>query len=214
MSFQPPANFHLVEHPLIMDRLAQARDAETGSSQFRQWLVEIGLMLGYEATRELKLETLRTRTPMETCEVHRLKLPVTIVPILRAGLIMAEGILSIVPDAKVGHIGMFRDEEQLRPVSYYESLPAKIASGPVLLVDPMLATGGSALAAMGLLGQRGCRDVRFICLVAAPEGLTRLTGEYPDLPIYAAALDRELDERGYILPGLGDAGDRAYNTET
>jgi len=212
MSEDLPDNFHLVEHPLIADRLAQVRDASTPSSQFRQWLVEIGLMLGYEATRDMKVESVRTHTPLEPCEVERLKGPVTIVPILRAGLIMAEGILAIVPDAQVGHIGMFRDEEELRPVSYYESLPTKIAAGPVLLVDPILATGGSAMAAMELLKGRGCRDVRFICLVAAPEGLERFTGEYPDVPIYAAALDRELDERGYILPGLGDAGDRAYNT--
>lgn len=207
-----PNQLHLISHPLLQHALTEARDRRTPPSRFRELLGLIGEMIAYEATRDLRLDPATVETPMESFTGGRLRLPITIVPILRAGLGMAGGIQRLLPDAHMGHIGMFRDEKQLSPVSYYEKLPLSIASGPVLLADPMLATGGSAMAAIHLLRNRGCRDVRLLCMVASPEGIVRLTHEHPKTPIYAAALDRELDDRGYILPGLGDAGDRLFGT--
>ena len=208
----PRPSLHVIDHPVVARLLTVARDRATPPPQFRHALAQIGLLLAYEATRDLATARVPTVTPMEETKGYTLKKPVSIVPILRAGLGLAEGIVQLLPEAQIGHIGMFRDERALRPVSYYQKLPARIAQGTTLLVDPMLATGGSAMAGVELLKQHGCRDFRLICLVAAPEGVDRLTAEHPDTPIYTAALDRELDERGYILPGLGDAGDRLFGT--
>jgi uracil phosphoribosyltransferase len=203
---------HLVAHPLVQHMLTEVRDKHTKPARFRALLSAIGQALAYEATRDLVMEPLDVETPLERFRGSRLRLPITIVPILRAGLGLADGIHRLIPEAQMGHLGMFRDEERLSPVSYYEKLPISVANGPVLVADPMLATGGSALAAVHLLKNRRCRDVRLLCMVAAPEGVERVHAEFPGVPVYAAALDRELDDRGYILPGLGDAGDRLFGT--
>lgn len=206
------SNFVLVDHPLVHDRLTQVRCRETPSSRFRELVEEIGQLLAYEVLRDFETQPHRVDTPLESFTGRRLSRPITIVPILRAGLGLAAGVMRVLPEASVGHIGMFRNEANLSPVSYFEKLPVEIARGPVILVDPMLATGGSAMAAVQLLTTHGCRDIRLVCLVAAPEGLQRLQKEHPKTRVYAAALDRELDDRGFILPGLGDAGDRLFGT--
>lgn len=203
---------HLIDHPLLHQRLTEARDRGTPAPRFRQLMSNIGELLAYEVARDLPTREYNVATPLEPYRGKRLAPGITIVPILRAGLGLVEGILRLMPEAAVGHIGMFRNEESLAPVSYYDKLPTNINAGPALLVDPMLATGGSALSAVALLRNRGCRDIRMVCVVASPEGVARLSKEHPDVPIYAAALDRELDDRGYILPGLGDAGDRMFGT--
>lgn len=205
-------NLHIISHPLVAHMLAEARDVATAPAAFRSLLHRIGAMLAYEALRDAPQHDAAVITPLESMPVKRLTLPITIVPILRAGLGLAQGMFDLLPDARMGHIGLFRNEQTLLPVTYYENLPRDLADGPVLLVDPMLATGGSACEGLDRLRKRGCRDVRFICLVAAPEGVTKLTAADPDVPIFTAALDRQLNERGYILPGLGDAGDRLYGT--
>lgn len=202
----------VVEHPLVSHMLTEARRRDTPTPRFRELLAQIGLLLGYEATRDLRVRRERIETPMEATEAAVLRDVVTVVPILRAGMGLAEGVSRLFPGAAVGHIGMFRDERALRPVSYYEKLPASLGRGVTLLVDPMLATGGSAVAGVELLKQRGASDIRLICLVAAPEGVKKLSSVHADVPIFTAAVDRELDERGYILPGLGDAGDRLFGT--
>ncbi|MEX2213680.1 MAG: uracil phosphoribosyltransferase [Phycisphaeraceae bacterium] len=211
MSASDPKLF-VCEHPLIQHLLAEARDQRTGPMVFRRLLRQVGAMLAYEALRDLPRITRRIQTPMEAMEVQTMRAPVTIVPILRAGLGLADGMLEVLPDARMGHIGLFRDESTLNPVTYYEKLPEDIAGGPTLLVDPMLATGGSACEALAKLWGRNCVDVRFVCLVASPEGVKRLHELDPNVPIYTAAVDRQLNEKGYILPGLGDAGDRLYGT--
>lgn len=206
------AQLHVVRHPVVTHMLSEARDQATPPARFRQLLSHIGQLLAYEATRDLALDPVDVQTPMEVCRGARLRLPLTIVPILRAGLGMADGVHELWPEAQMGHLGMFRDEHKLTPVSYYEKLPARIADGPVLLVDPMLATGGSAVAAIKLLQERGCEDVRMICLIAAPEGVQTVMEQTGGIPVYTADLDRQLNEKGYILPGLGDAGDRLFGT--
>ncbi|MCC5829110.1 MAG: uracil phosphoribosyltransferase [Phycisphaeraceae bacterium] len=203
---------HRIEHPLVQHLLDEARDRRTPTPRFRQIVRILGSLLAYEATRDLAMVGHAIETPLEGMRATRLSGPITAVPVLRAGLGLAEGMQDLIPDLRVGHLGMFRDEDRLEPVSYYRKLPADIAAGPVLVVDPMLATGGSAVAALTLLLERGCRDLRFVCMVAAPEGIERLAGVCGEVPIYTAAVDRQLNERGYILPGLGDAGDRLYGT--
>lgn len=192
--------------------LTQLRERQTPTGLFARLVGHIGVLLAYEATRDLALEPRVVQTPLESFEGKRLAAWPTIVPILRAGLGIAEEIFRFMPEARMGHIGLYRDEASLKPVQYYEKLPAEVASGPVLLVDPMLATGGSAAAAIDLLKQRGCKDIRAVCLVAAPEGVAELTHLHPDIRVFVAALDRGLNEKGYILPGLGDAGDRLFGT--
>ncbi len=202
----------VVDHPLITHNLTRIRDRDTPSQRFRELVGQVGALLAYEATRDLNLTPVQVHTPLERCEGAQLNQPISIVPILRAGLGFADSIHRLIPDAQVGHIGMFRDEKRLTPVPYYQKTPPAIADGPVLLVDPMLATGGSAAAAIDLLRSCGCRDIRFICLIAASEGVAKLAAHAPGVPIYTAAIDRQLDKNGYILPGLGDAGDRIYGT--
>ena len=207
-----PREVRLIDHPVVAHMVSDAREANTPPAMFRELLKRIGQLLAYEATRDLKTTPTSVTTPLETFESPRLAEAVTIVPILRAGMGLTAGMMDVIPNARMGHLGMFRDEEKLKPVSYYEKLPEAITSGPVLLVDPMLATGGSAVAALELLQDKGCKDIRFVCLVAAPEGLAAVTEAFPGLPIYTAAVDRELNDIGYILPGLGDAGDRVFGT--
>ena len=206
------SQLHVSQHPLVKHLLTEVRDEKTPPPRFRQLLETIGTLLTYEATSDLPLAQVEVDTPLESCEGHRLGTPVTLVPILRAGLGLSEGARAILPHAYTGHIGLYRNEQSLQPVSYYQKFPANVADGPVLLIDPMLATGGSAIAAISTLRQRGCKDIRMICLVAAPEGVAKVVEADADVPIYTASLDRCLNDQGYILPGLGDAGDRIFGT--
>lgn len=205
-------NLRTFDHPLIQNKLTRARDRRTGAASFRRLLNEIAGLMTFEVSRHFEAELEAIETPLEATTGLRLSQPVTLVPILRAGIGMTDGILSVMPEARVGHIGVYRDEESLQPVSYYGKFPADVARSHVLLVDPMLATGGSAVFAADHLKELGCTDIRMICLVAAPEGVQAMFDRHPEVLIFAAALDRQLDERGYIRPGLGDAGDRIFGT--
>ncbi|MCC5824301.1 MAG: uracil phosphoribosyltransferase [Phycisphaerales bacterium] len=207
-----PGGVIVFDHPLIRHKMTIIRDEATGHRLFRATLAQIAGLMVYEFTRSFETETYRVRTPMTETVGHRLRGLVTVVPVLRAGLGMIDGILDIMPEARVGHLGMARDESTLEPKTYLSKLPHDLDAGPVVLVDPMLATGGSASAAVSLLRQAGATDLRMICLVAAPEGVARLRRDHPDLRVYAAAMDERLNDKGYILPGLGDAGDRMYGT--
>ncbi len=202
---------HVVEHPVLSSMLAALRDERTPPAIFRGLVRRAGLLLAYEATRTLPTRTRRVRTPMAECEATEAACPLVIVPILRAGLPFADGMLDLLPEASVGHIGLFRDERTLSPVSYYEKMP-NLASAMVLLADPMLATGGSAVQAVDELRRSGAGQLRFVCLIAAPEGVARLSEAHPDVAVYAAAVDERLNHQGFIVPGLGDAGDRAFGT--
>lgn len=205
-------NLQVLDHPLIQDKLARIRDVATPTGLFRSLVSEVAGLMVFQISRDLPVCREVVQSPLEETEVFRLATPVTIVPILRAGIGLADGIASLMPEARIGHIGLYRDEESLDPVSYYCKLPDDIAKGPVFLVDPMLATGGSAAAAVKVLREHGCADIGLICLVAAPEGVRAMHDAAPDVPVSTAALDRQLNEVGYILPGLGDAGDRMFGT--
>jgi uracil phosphoribosyltransferase len=203
----------LVRHPLVQHKLTLLRDKNTPKKIFKELVDEIAMLMAYEATSDLVLETVDVETPLERTTGRRVAgKKLTLVPILRAGLGMVEGILKLVPSARVGHIGLYRDHDTLKPVDYYFKVPGDTAERDVLLLDPMLATGGSAVAAIDSLKRAGAQRIRFLCLVAAPEGVARVHEAHPDVPIICAALDRELNDRGYILPGLGDAGDRLFGT--
>lgn len=204
--------FVLVEHPLIRAKLTRLRDQRTDRLQFRQILEEVTALMVYEITRDFPLRELEVDTPLERTAGVDLARPVVLVPVLRAGIVMLDGVLALIPSARIGHIGIYRDPRTLKPVEYYAKLPGNLGDALVIVVDPMLATGGSAARAVQIVKARGALDVRFLCLVAAPEGLHVLQEAHPDLPVYAAALDRELDAHGYIRPGLGDAGDRLFGT--
>ncbi len=206
------ANLMVCDHPLIQHKLSYIRDRDTSFRPFRALLAQIAGLMVYEVTRPLPTVALDIETPLERARCRRIGALITVVPILRAGLGMAEGILEVMPEARVGHLGMYRDEKTLSPVTYLKRLPRDVGAGPVILVDPMLATGGSATAALATLRESGVTDLRMICLVAAPEGAERMARDHPDVRIYTAALDRCLNDRGFILPGLGDAGDRMYGT--
>ncbi|MDP6158203.1 MAG: uracil phosphoribosyltransferase [Phycisphaerales bacterium] len=205
-------NLQILEHPLIQDKLARIRDRETDAGYFRSLVSQVAGLMVFQASRDLPTRAEEVQTPLETVRAFRLAAPVTIVPILRAGIGLADGVMSLMPEARVGHVGLYRDEDSLEPVSYYCKLPDDVAKGPVFLVDPMLATGGSAAAAVRILRENGCEDIRLICLVAAPEGVKAMLEADPRVPIFTAALDRQLNDLGYILPGLGDAGDRMFGT--
>ena len=208
------STFHLIDHPLIQHKLTLMRMEETSSKDFRALLNEIALLMGYEITRDLPLENVKIKTPV--CKTEKPLISgkkLAIVPILRAGIGMVDGLLELVPVARVGHIGMYRDPDTHEPVEYYCKLPADISNRLVILVDPMLATGGSAVDALTQLKRHGCRNIRFMCLVAAPEGVARVQKEHPDVEIYCAALDEKLNDHAYIIPGLGDAGDRIFGTK-
>ena len=204
----------VMDHPLIQHKIGIIRKQETSSKEFREMIGEIAMLMCYEATRDLKLEDVEITTPITKTTVKELAgKKLAVVPILRAGLGMVEGMLAMIPAAKVGHIGLYRDPETLVPVEYYCKLPADCSERDIFVVDPMLATGGSAAAAIDFIKQRGGKDVVFMCLIAAPEGIEALQKAHPDVDIYIAAKDEKLNENAYILPGLGDAGDRLYGTK-
>jgi uracil phosphoribosyltransferase len=204
----------IVDHPLVQHKLGLLRDVETTTRDFRQLAGEIAAFLCYEATREIDLENVQVQTPLEMTEAKRVSgKKLGVVAVLRAGVGMLDAVIDLVPVARVGFVGLYRDEQTLQPVEYYCKLPGDLAQRDVIVLDPMLATGGSAAAALALCKQRGARRLTLVCLVAAPEGVARLEAEHPDVRVLTAALDRGLDERGYILPGLGDAGDRLYGTK-
>jgi len=203
----------VVAHPLVQHKLSILRDRATPTKIFKELVDEIATLLAYEATIDLQLDDVSVETPLERTMGHRVAgKKLTLVPILRAGLGMVEGILRLVPAARVGHIGLYRDHNTLEPVDYYFKVPGDAAERDFFLLDPMLATGGSAVSAIASLKRAGATRIRFLCLVAAPEGVRRLTNAHPDVPIFTASLDRELNTQGYILPGLGDAGDRLFGT--
>ncbi len=203
----------IVRHPLIEHKLSHLRDKVTGTRRFKALLEEITLLMTLHATRHLEGEETTFDTPLETMSARRIREDrLVVVPILRAGLGMVEGVLRLVPGARVGHLGFYRNEETLQPVRYYGKLPPDPEGRSFLMVDPMLGTGGTATAGASELKERGARDIRFMCLVAAPEGAARMAEVHPDVPVYTAALDRQLSGAGYILPGLGDAGDRIFGT--
>lgn len=204
----------IMDHPLIQHKIGFIRRMETGSKDFRQVIGEIAMLMCYEATRDLKLQDVEIETPickMTAKELEGKKLAV--VPILRAGLGMVDGMLTMIPAAKVGHIGLYRNEETLEPVEYYCKLPKDCAERDVFVVDPMLATGGSSVAAIEMLKARGVKNIRFMCIIAAPEGVERMQKAHPDVDVYIGAMDDHLNEYGYIVPGLGDAGDRIFGTK-
>lgn len=202
----------LVDHPIIRTKLTELRNVSTGHRAFRDLLDEIAMLMTYEVTRDFPTRSTTVTTPLETTDGFELARRVTLVPVLRAGLGMSDGVLKILPEARLGHLGLYRNESTLAPVPYYQKLPPDIAQTEVLVIDPMLATGGSAVAAIKYLKSQGVKNLRFMCLVAAPEGIRALHQHHPDVPIYCASIDRELNEKGYILPGLGDAGDRIFGT--
>ncbi len=208
----PLPNLHVFDHPLIQHKLARLRDKDTSFRAFRALMAQIAGLMLFEATRTFPTESRTVETPMGPAPCREVRATITVVPVLRAGLGMAEGVLDIMPEARVGHLGLLRDERTLLPVHYLSKLPSNLSSGPVLLVDPMLATGGSASAAAGMIREAGARDIRMICLVAAPEGVQRMLEDHPDVTIYTAALNDGINDQGFILPGLGDAGDRLFGT--
>lgn len=208
------SNVFVMDHPLIQHKIGIIRRKETGSKEFREMISEIAMLMCYEATRDLKLSDIEIETPIAKMAAKELQgKKLAIVPILRAGLGMVEGMLTMVPAAKVGHIGLYRDPETLEPVEYYCKLPEDCAERDVFVVDPMLATGGSSVAAIRLLKERGVGKIRFMCIIAAPEGMEKMQREHPDVDIYIGALDSCLNEHVYIVPGLGDAGDRIFGTK-
>ncbi|MCC8103253.1 MAG: uracil phosphoribosyltransferase [Clostridiales bacterium] len=204
----------IMDHPVIQHKIGMIRRKETGSRDFRAMIGEIAMYMCYEATRDLKLQDVEIETPIAKTTVKELSgKKLAVVPILRAGLGMVDGMLAMMPAAKVGHIGLYRDPETLRPVEYYCKLPADCSEREVFVVDPMLATGGSAVAAIQMLKDKGCKSIRFMCIIAAPDGIEAMKKAHPDVDMYIGALDDHLNEHGYIVPGLGDAGDRIFGTK-
>lgn len=205
-------NLVVFDHPLIQHKLSYIRDIETGYRPFRALLSQIAGLMVFEVTRSFPTKAVDIQTPMERTRGTRLAGTVTLVPVLRSGLGMTDGILEVMPEARVAHLGMARDEHTLRPTVYLQKFPKDLAAGPVIVVDPMLATGGSASESLSILKRHGATDLRMICLVASPEGVSAVGKAHPEVTIYAAALDRQLNSQGFIMPGLGDAGDRMYGT--
>jgi len=209
-----PSNVTVVDHPLIQHKLTIMRDKETSTASFRRLLREISLLLCYEVTRDLELEMVSIETPMQRIDAPTIKgKKLVFASILRAGNGLLEGMLDLVPAARVAHIGLYRNHETLEPVEYYFKAPSNLADRLVIVVDPMLATANSATAAIDKLKERGANNIRFLCLLAAPEGIKRFTSAHPDVPVFTASIDSHLDDKGYIVPGLGDAGDRMYGTK-
>ena len=205
---------HVIDHPMIQHKLTIMRKKETGSKDFRQLLKEISLLMGYEVTRDIPLDPIEIETPICKTTARQVSgRKLAIVPILRAGLGMVEGLLELVPVARVGHIGLYRNEETHEPVVYYSKLPEDVNTRMVIVTDPMLATGGSASDALTMLKEKGCTNIRLMCLVGVPEGIERVQRDHPDIDIYLAAVDDHLNENAYIVPGLGDAGDRIFGTK-
>ncbi|MDE5977489.1 MAG: uracil phosphoribosyltransferase [Turicibacter sp.] len=205
---------NILDHPLIQHKLTQIRQKDTSTTQFRQIINEIGGLMVYEITRDLPLETIEIETPVAKAKASVIAgKKMVVVPILRAGLGMVDGILQMIPSARIGHIGIFRDEETLQPVEYFAKFPEELDQRDIFIVDPMLATGGSAIAAINSVKQRGAKSIKLVCLVGAPEGVKAINEAHPDVTVYLASLDEKLNEKGYIVPGLGDAGDRIFGTK-
>lgn len=205
---------YVFDHPLIQHKLTYIRDKNTGTKEFRELVDEVGTLMAFEITRDMPLEEIEIETPIQTAKTKVLSgKKLAIVPILRAGLGMVEGVLKLIPAAKVGHVGLYRDPETLKPIEYYVKLPADVEEREFIVVDPMLATGGSAVEAINALKKRGAKNIKFMCLVAAPVGVEAMQEAHPDVDIYIAALDEKLNDHGYIVPGLGDAGDRLFGTK-
>ena len=205
---------HVFDHPLIQHKLSYIRDARTGTKEFRELVDEVGMLMAYEVTRDLELQDVEIQTPVTKMTAKRLAgKKLAIVPILRAGLGMTDGVLSLVPAARVGHIGLYRDPETLEAVEYFAKMPQDIDERQIIVIDPMLATGASAIEAISSLKKRGAKSIRFMCLIAAPEGVEKMQEAHPDVDIYIAALDEKLNDKAYITPGLGDAGDRLFGTK-
>lgn len=208
-----PMNVHVIDHPLIQHKLTIMCMKETGTKDFRELLEEISMLMAYEITRDFPLKDVEIETPICKCKEKMLAgKKVGVVPILRAGLGMLNGVVNMIPAARVGHVGMYRDPKTLKPVEYYCKLPGDVAERTLIVVDPMLATGGSSSAALSLLKEKGAKHIILMCLVAAPEGVRVINHDHPDVPLYVAAIDEKLNEKGYIVPGLGDAGDRIFGT--
>jgi uracil phosphoribosyltransferase len=208
------SNFKVIDHPLIKHKITQIRDENTSSKSFRELVDEIASLMCYEITRDVQVQEIKVKTPVDTTIGHQLTgYDLTIVPILRAGLGMVDGILKLIPTAKTGHIGLYRDPVTLQPVEYLCKLPGEIDKRDILVVDPMLATGGSASMAIDMLKKRGAKNIKLVCLVGCPEGVNFVNEKHPDVQIYLAALDSHLNDHGYIVPGLGDAGDRLFGTK-
>lgn len=206
-------NVHVIDHPLIQHKLTIMRMKETGTKDFRELLEEISMLMAYEITRDFSLKEVEIETPICKCKEKMLAgKKVGVVPILRAGLGMLNGVVNMIPAARVGHVGMYRDPKTLKPVEYYCKLPGDVAERTLIVVDPMLATGGSSSAALSLLKEKGAKHIILMCLVAAPEGVRVINHDHPDVPLYVAAIDEKLNDKGYIVPGLGDAGDRIFGT--
>ncbi len=203
----------VLKHPLITHKLTQMRKKDTNTKDFRQNLDEIGGLMAYEITRDLPVHKVTIETPVATCETEEVKDDIVLVPILRAGLGMVNGICQLIPTVKIAHVGLYRDEETLQPHTYFEKYPADMENAVVMVVDPMLATGGSAIVALDMVKKQGAKNIRLVCLVGAPEGVKAVEEAHPDVDIYLASLDEKLNEKGYIVPGLGDAGDRIFGTK-
>ena len=206
------AKLHVMDHPLILHKISMLRSKETGTKDFRELIYEIALLIGYEATRDLPVAEYTVSTPVTEAVGYRLPRQVCLVPILRAGLGMVDALLTLIPAARVGHIGLYRDPQTLEPVEYYCKMPPDLAERVVLVLDPMLATGGSAAAAITFLKQRGAKMIKMLNIIGAPEGVKKVTSTHPDVDIYLGSLDEKLNDHGYIVPGLGDAGDRLFGT--
>ncbi|WP_235069137.1 uracil phosphoribosyltransferase [Turicibacter sp. TJ11] len=205
---------NILDHPLIQHKLTQIRQKDTSTTQFRQIINEIGGLMVYEITRDLPLEQIEIETPVAKTKANVIAgKKMVVVPILRAGLGMVDGILQMIPSARIGHIGIFRDEETLQPVEYFAKFPDGLDQRDIFIVDPMLATGGSAIAAINSIKERGAKNIKLVCLVGAPEGVKAINDAHPDVTVYLASLDEKLNEKGYIVPGLGDAGDRIFGTK-
>ena len=205
---------NILDHPLIQHKLTQIRQKDTSTTQFRQMINEIGGLMVYEITRDLPLEQIEIETPVAKTKANVIAgKKMVVVPILRAGLGMVDCILQMIPSARIGHIGIFRDEETLQPVEYFAKFPEELDQRDIFIVDPMLATGGSAIAAINSIKQRGAKNIKLVCLVGAPEGVKAINEAHPDVTVYLASLDEKLNEKGYIVPGLGDAGDRIFGTK-
>ena len=207
-------NVFIMKHPLITHKISRLRDKTTGTNEFRALVEEIAMLMGYEALSDLPMEEVEVETPIETCKTEVLSgRKLAVVPILRAGLGMVSGITALVPTAKIGHIGLYRDETTHEPQEYYCKLPDPIAERLIVVTDPMLATGGSAVEAVNFIKQHGGKNIKFLCIIAAPEGVERMKKEHPDVDLYIGSLDEKLNDHGYIVPGLGDAGDRIFGTK-
>ena len=204
---------HVIEHPLITHKLTRLRRKETNTKEFRETLDEIAGLMAYEITRDIPLKRVRIETPVSPCESGEMERDIVLVPVLRAGLGMVDGIRALIPQAKVGHIGIFRDHETLEPHTYYSKFPDNLAAAELMVLDPMLATGGSAGEAITAIRKKGAENIRLVCIVGAPEGIRHIREKHPDVNIYLAAMDEKLNEKGYIVPGLGDAGDRLFGTK-